>query len=214
MPSQPPFSLLETMRGEHGIALLGRHLSRAEKAATALGFRFDESRIRGALTAHEDLLDSDRVYRVRLTIDQAGVVGITSQPLDASQPVFRTVTVHATNVQSTDLLRGYKTTDREPYEAAYKLAVASGSDEAILINERGEVAEGTRTNVWVRRDKGWLTPPLSSGCLPGVYREHMLETWENAHESVLSVDDLMNAEQVGLSNAVHGFVPAVVEREH
>src|SRR5438105_11833133 len=49
-----------------------------------------------------------------------------------------------------------------------------GFDEVILLNERGEVAECTSANVFIARgDRVW-TPPLSSGCLPGVTRHILL----------------------------------------
>lgn len=213
MTAQPPFCLLETMRWEHGIALRNRHLSRSAAAAAALNFPFDESAIRETLQQHEASLDSlprarseeDTIFRLRLTLGQAGSCHVTSTPLERDAAAFRTAVLHADPVDSTDHFRAFKTTKRDAYEAAYALAKDAGFDEAILVNERGEVVEGTRTNVWVRRDGCWLTPPLRSGCLGGVYRAHMLETWEDASEAVLTVDDLIGAEQVGLSNAVHGF---------
>lgn len=49
-----------------------------------------------------------------------------------------------------------------------------GFDEVILLNERGEVAECTSANIFVaNRGEVW-TPPLSSGCLPGITREVIL----------------------------------------
>ena len=225
MPSQPPLCLLETMRWEHGIALLNRHLARSAAAAAALNFRFDESAIRLALLQFEASLDSlprpaslrdsgeDTIYRLRLTLDKAGSIHVASTALKRDAVAFRTVALHTEPVDSTDRLRAFKTTKRDVYEAAYDLAKDSGFDEAILVNERGEVVEGTRTNLWVRRDGFWLTPPLSSGSLGGVYRAHMLETWKDASEAVLSVGDLVRAEQVGLSNAVHGFLPVVLETD-
>jgi len=207
MPPQPPFCLLETMRWEHGIALLNRHLARSAAAAAALGFRFNESAIHEALQQHEASLDENTAYRLRLTLGKTGSIHVTATPLEPGTPAFRTAVLHAEPVDSTDRLRAFKTTQRDAYEAAYDLANNTGFDEAILVNERGEVVEGTRTNVWLRRDGFWLTPPLESGCLGGVYRAHLLETWEDASEAALSVDDLTAAEQIGLSNAVHGFLP-------
>ena len=45
----------------------------------------------------------------------------------------------------------------------------------VLLNERGEVAECTAANIFCVREGRVLTPPLSSGCLPGVTREVLLE---------------------------------------
>ena len=45
----------------------------------------------------------------------------------------------------------------------------------MFLNERGEVTEGSRTNVFVERDGVWLTPPLSCGALDGCLRREMIE---------------------------------------
>src|SRR5438552_6849537 len=53
-------------------------------------------------------------------------------------------------------------------------AQSKGFDEVILLNERGEVAECTSANIFMARGNQVLTPPLSSGCLPGVTRDVLL----------------------------------------
>lgn len=75
-----------------------------------------------------------------------------------------------------------------------------GFDEAILLNERGEVAECTAANVFCVRNGKVETPPLSSGCLAGVSREILLEIGPAAGipiiERPLSLQDLYRAEEV------------------
>lgn len=205
MSSQPPFSLLETMRWEQGVALLSRHLSRSEAAATALDFEFDKTAIHEAFQQHEASLDKNVVYRLRLTINRRGGIQITSSPIDPDVSAFRRVVLSPQPWTSQRPLAAYKTTDRAEYENAHEGAVSKGFDEAILLNERDEVVEGSRTNVWIRRAGRWLTPVLESGCLPGVFRAHLLDTLERAAEATLTVDDLVGADQVAVSNAVHGL---------
>src|SRR5437016_9453636 len=53
-------------------------------------------------------------------------------------------------------------------------AQARGFDEVILLNERGEVAECTSANLFIANGSHVYTPPLSSGCLPGITREVVL----------------------------------------
>jgi branched-chain amino acid aminotransferase len=53
-------------------------------------------------------------------------------------------------------------------------AQARGFDEVILLNERGEVAECTSANIFIAKGSEVWTPPLSSGCLPGITREVIL----------------------------------------
>ena len=73
----------------------------------------------------------------------------------------------------------------------------------MLLNERGEVAEGARSNVFVDCDETLLTPPLSSGCLPGVLRAELLASGR-AREVVLMPDDLES--DFWLSNALRGLL--------
>jgi branched-subunit amino acid aminotransferase/4-amino-4-deoxychorismate lyase len=83
------------------------------------------------------------------------------------------------------------------------------------LNHRGEIVEGTYTNVWIRRRGQLLTPRLDASGLCGVYRAHLLATSGNAAEAVLHPEDLASAEAVMLSNAVRGLVPVrLVAVEH
>jgi branched-chain amino acid aminotransferase len=83
-------------------------------------------------------------------------------------------------------------------------ARAQGFDDALLLNERGELAECTSANVLVVRDGRVVTPPLSSGCLQGVTREVLFEIASAAgiqlQEQTLTLDDLSGAEEVFISS--------------
>ena len=57
---------------------------------------------------------------------------------------------------------------------ARREAQAAGADEAVLLSSAGELCCGAVANLLVRRQGRWLTPPLSSGCLPGVMRARAL----------------------------------------
>ena len=53
---------------------------------------------------------------------------------------------------------------------ARREAERAGADDALLHNTQGDLCCGTVANLLVHREGGWITPPLSSGCLPGVMR--------------------------------------------
>ena len=76
--------------------------------------------------------------------------------------------------------------------------------DLVFLNERGEVAEGARSNVFVERDGCLLTPPLSSGALPGVLRGALLASGR-AREAVLQPNDLQQGFWLG--NALRGLLP-------
>ena len=70
---------------------------------------------------------------------------------------------------------GIKSTARAGYDRGLRWAAERGYDEAIFANSVGNLCEGARCNVFVRTGGGWLTPPLSSGCLGGVTRRAVLD---------------------------------------
>ena len=82
-----------------------------------------------------------------------------------------------------------------------------GADEVLYLNEHGELAEGSRTNIFVAREGTLITPPLPSGLLPGVLRAELIATGQ-AVEGVLVPEDLGTADAVYLGNSVRGLVPA------
>jgi branched-chain amino acid aminotransferase len=93
----------------------------------------------------------------------------------------------------------------------YERAHEQGFDEVVLLNERGEVAECTSANIFVvDGDRVW-TPPLSSGCLPGVTRALLLEEIQvpglSVAEKILLPDDLESAEEVFITSSTRDLMP-------
>lgn len=206
-PPAPAFELLETMRAEDGsVALLDRHLERLREAADYFEFPFEADRIRQRLS---DLGQGS--LRVRLLLSREGHLTLEAEPLDASAAP-QTAIIYPEHLPEADAFLAHKTTHRPFHDRALAWARAQGADEAILLNTRGEVVEGTFTNVWVRQGGRLLTPRLASIGLPGVYRAHLLATRSDAAEALLSAEDLMRAEAVLLSNAVRGLVPVSLIR--
>jgi len=94
-----------------------------------------------------------------------------------------------------------------------EMAQTRGFDETILLNERGEVAECTSANVFAAEgDRVW-TPPLSSGCLPGVTRELLLREIQvpgfTIEEKALVPADLERAAEVFITSTTRSLLPVV-----
>ncbi len=212
-PPPPEFALLEAIRWDGGFDLLDAHLDRLRSAAAYFDFPYDEAALRDRLYAAGADLQQGEAHRVRLLWDRHGYLGIDAVPLAASPFPLRRAVIYPDPVDSADPFLRHKTTNRPVYARAFAWAQQRGFDEAILLNERGEVTEGTRTNVFVRRGDRLLTPPLASGGLGGVYRAHILATKAGAYEEVLSVPDLLRADAVYLCNAVRGLNEVTVVTE-
>jgi branched-chain amino acid aminotransferase len=94
-----------------------------------------------------------------------------------------------------------------------EIAQIRGFDETILLNERGEVAECTSANIFAAEgDRVW-TPPLSSGCLPGVTRELLLHEIHvpgyTIEEKALAPADLERAAEVFITSTTRNLLPVV-----
>jgi para-aminobenzoate synthetase/4-amino-4-deoxychorismate lyase len=116
--------------------------------------------------------------------------------------------VSSSRVDSSDLFLFHKTTRRELYDREWQeYADRLGTDEVIYLNERVELAEGSRTTIFIRRDGELLTPALTAGLLPGTLRAQLLAEGK-AREAVLTLADLQSADAIFLGNSVRGLVPA------
>ena len=101
----------------------------------------------------------------------------------------------------------------------YEQAHLRGLDDALLLNERGDLAECTSANFFAVRGETVLTPPLSSGCLPGITREILLEIGPRngiAFKEVdLTVADLASFDEVFISSTTREGAPvASISPEH
>lgn len=237
--ADPGLQLFETMHAtrEQGVRYLDRHLARLGRSAGELGFLFHEATVRERIDAHCAGLASGTPHRVRLALDKAGCTAITGGPLGAVTRLVDATGTHASTSNAPDgsgapgadapvgvllasehgfaptcsnrfLLR-HKSTSRAEYDRAWRLAEAQAGFDMLFFNERGELTEGGRSNVFVKLDGSWYTPPLSAGLLPGVMRQVLLEDPAmRASERSLTQADLLRAQALIVCNALRGALPA------
>ena len=204
------FGLIETLlwTREGGFHLLPEHLARLAASSKALGFAHDEARALAALDAVVGGGAKSAHLRVRLVLSKDGSIETSVTPIEPIAPttIWRVAPARA-RFSSHDPLLRYKTTRRDLYERELAEAQArEGVDEVLFLNERDEVCEGARCNVFLPQGVALLTPPLDSGPLPGTLRAHLLATGK-AHESVLRLADFAGVE-FAMGNSVRGLVRA------
>lgn len=94
---------------------------------------------------------------------------------------------------------------------AMREAQSRGALEGLMLNERGDVAEGAGSNVFVVQAGQLLTPPLQAGILAGITREVVLELCaglgQPVAERLLRVTDLLRAEEVFITSTLKEIVP-------
>lgn len=199
------FRLIESLRLENGgYTLLERHLDRLAASAEYFGFSCDRSRIGTAL--EEYALYASGLRKVRLLLGRDGAFDISSETLIETLSELR-VAVSTVRVDSGDCLRYHKTTCRGLLDEAR--SGSPGCDEVVLLNERGQVTEGSYHSLVAKQNGRLVTPPLSCGLLPGVLREVLLEQG-TITEQILYPEDLDRAEELWLINSVRGWRPAIL----
>lgn len=210
---RPEISLYETIRWDEdrGYCWIERHLERLSGSAAYFGFEYNEGMIQDALEREAEGLTGSR--RVRLELDRTGelIVATDAEELDPARwwphpgSDYLTCSVNTTPINSASVYRFHKTTARRPYRERREMH--AGVAEVLLVNERGELTEGTRRNVAVQLGGTWVTPPLASGCLPGILRQVLIDERALAEEVVM-VDDLTGADGLALLSSVYGWQPA------
>jgi branched-chain amino acid aminotransferase len=93
----------------------------------------------------------------------------------------------------------------------YEEAHQRGYDEVLLLNELGEAAECTSANIFALRGNEIWTPPIASGCLPGVTRALLLEEIRvpgiRAVERAMLPNDLESSDEIFISSTTRDFLP-------
>lgn len=177
--------MFETCRVDGGVPFaLTRHLARLQRSAAGLGLEQpDTSLIRAAIA--EVLTAAPHAGRLRITVTAGvGPLGSNRTPADqtvivaASEPgiarAARIVRVPWVRNERSAIV-GLKTTSYAENVVALAYAAERGGDEAIMANTRGDLCEGTGSNIVIERDGELLAPSLTSGCLAGITRELLLE---------------------------------------
>lgn len=196
--------LIESLRWDGRLHRADLHLGRMEGSARSLGFRFDAPGAGEALGRAADRLEGDRPRKVRMTLGREGDLEIDVVEIDPlPEPV--PVLLVDERVDPEDELLYHKTDRRRLYDGTRQRAERRGYREVVFRNTRGEVTEGSFTNVFVRQGDVWYTPPVSCGLLPGVGRAELLERLEGAEERVLRPADVASADSVWLCNSVRGM---------
>lgn len=223
--------LFETMRAENGrIFRLESHIKRLRQSAQHI-LRPIECHELPSGDDFSQLLEQNHLLaaRVRLTVSAGAMVEADG---DAVQPL--TVCATATKLDGyptalyeggvqvvicnarqsrTDPTAGHKTTACFPRLLGLREAGRVGAIEAIWFTERNELAEGSISNVFVVHKNVVRTPPLDTPVLPGIARAITLQLASEldleTEEVKLNVNDLLDADEVFLTNAIMQVMPVV-----
>jgi branched-chain amino acid aminotransferase len=219
-PTDPGFlfgdGLFETLRVDAGRARdVAAHLDRLYAGLRRLDIALPEDRcaLGRALTDMAQAAPRP-VARLRITVTRGSLETtrlIAAFPYEPpTEGLYRkgvaAVLLPDLRIDSRGPLAGLKSLSYQANRLALREAEARGAYEALLVNEHGRLAEGSRSNVALVFPDGIFTPPESEGCLPGTVRRRLLEKGV-IHERPLTREDLAAAEGALLMNSLIGVLP-------
>ncbi len=210
--------VFETLRVYGGVPFaLARHLDRLGTSAAGLGLALPpRSVLEGAVAEVLAAAGLDEA-RLRLTVTGGpaplgsgrGLMGptlvVAVAALERFPPTAAVATVAWPRNERSPLC-GCKTTSYAENVVALAQAQQAGAGEAIFANTRGELCEGTGSNVVVAWKGRLVTPPLSSGCLAGVTRALVLEVCDVIEDS-LPLAALAEADEAFLTSTTREIQP-------
>jgi para-aminobenzoate synthetase / 4-amino-4-deoxychorismate lyase len=205
--ARPEFELLETLlwESEKGYFLLDRHLWRLSESAEYFGFILDLKAIRDRLAAEGERLGGQR-SRVRLCVSRQGAIRIEPFPMPQrpSDSLWR-VGLADRPVDRKNPFLFHKTTNRRVFQDAR--TESAEVDDVLLWNEFEQVTETRIGNIVIEKEGRLITPPVSCGLLPGVFRGELLSQGE-IREGVVTLQDLRQAGKWFVINSVRRWMKA------
>ncbi len=199
------FDLFETMLAENGkILFLEEHLKRLRLAAEFSLFNFKGKKIRKSLDDKIVELDPGKKYKIKLILNKWGRIRIETSDLPFVAKIVKII-ISEEKISTQNKFQYFKTTNRKLYDEEYQKYFAKGFFDVIFLNEKDEVAEGSITNIFIKKGNSWLTPPLTSGILNGIYCSHLLNN-NDIKQKLITIEDLLKADEIKLVNSVRGEI--------
>ena len=174
--------LFETLRVEDGEALLlAEHIERARRSGKVLGIEIpSDTEIKSKVGS----LARVRLGRLRLHFGENFSASLI--PYVDPRSLAKVVTMRIDRNETLTQHKSYPYTENLELLANVR---SRGFDEALIVNFHNELSEGAVSNFVFRIDDLWITPPVTSGLLPGIIRQKMIEAGL-AIEGATALDDL------------------------
>lgn len=188
------FELVETIKVENGELIdSAEHFYRLKKSAEYFNFKFNPDVL--CITPEKDGI-------LRVLLAKNGNYKLEYKPL--IQNTTNKIRISDKKINSSNEFIYHKTTHRPWYkDSPEKLAAGIIYDE-IFFNEKGELTEGSRTNVIVEIEGKLYTPPIYCGLLNGIERQKMIDKGL-CSEKIITIDTLKNADSIYCVNSVRGM---------
>ncbi|MDP4668690.1 MAG: aminotransferase class IV [Candidatus Nanopelagicales bacterium] len=198
---------------------LTRHIKRLVHSLNTIGIEFDKEdllkkAINEVISANKSL---GEIMRMRITYTSGvGPLGsdrtkdnftlVVAVSPESIWPDTALVITVSDPRNDKSILAGSKTTSYAQNAALLSVAKKQGAHEAIMPNTKGELCEGTGSNIFVVKDGQVMTPPLSGGCLGGITRALVIK-WFDVKEVDLPMSVLKEVDESFLTSSTRDIQP-------
>ena len=201
---QARFQLITTGKiSQKNLLFEEQHLERLRTASRYFAFPFDSEDLIQKIEKECQTCDANQEYRLRISLSKSGEIELIRQILEPLSPTFCHAQLCLQEANLQQAFTYFKTTYR-PY-------LNLGEQEIIYYNKSGELLETSIGNLVLKISGKLYTPPIRLGILPGIYRQHLLETGQ-VEEKVLTLKDLVQAEAIYGCNAVRGLYELFIQK--
>lgn len=207
---EPGFELLETLLFDPiiGYSYLDLHLERLWSSSQTFHFKCPIENLKKDLL--QATLKETVTTKVRVILNKQGNYIIEKTKVNLQKKTYW-VDFSKQRTNSKNILFQHKTTDdsvRKFYDEEWRFANQKGLSEILFLNEKGHVTEGSRTNIIIKKDQNFFTPPANCGLLNGIMRQQFIILNQSVIEKVLEPEEILTADQILLVNSVLGIQEA------
>lgn len=208
----------ETMALEEGEPVFfDQHMDRLEGAVKYFGIPFErkttEKMVWKYLDDNKEKLSGHDALKTAVS-EKNFVISVRPNPYAGKEPDTKIHTAYSgIRRNETSPLTYYKSLNYAENLMERRKAAQQGFDEAVFLNGKGEITEGTVSNVFFVKDGKIYTPPVSCGMLPGIMREYVCRSFQ-AEETVIRPEDIELYDEMFLTNSLMGVMPAESLGEH
>lgn len=222
-------AVFETIRLMNGdVLFLDKHLQRLTKGMKTIGMKVPENYTMHYFYLLIRHLDQVNVLkgnaRVRLEVfrNSGGYYSpasnevsflIQAEPMNEKEYVMNEtglkIDFYRDIKKAVNKLSSFKTSNALPHVLAGIYKTENHLDDCLLLNTNERVCEAIGSTVFMIKAEQLFTPPLTEGCVDGVMRDQLInllkEQGRQVKEKEISVDEIMNADEIFLSDVVNGI---------
>ena len=111
--------------------------------------------------------------------------------------------------KSYDIFSNLKSANFQPYVMAAQYARENKLNDCLVLNSYNRIADSTIANLFLIKNEIIITPSLDEGCIDGVMRKYLVNSIKSdgadVKETTVSEKDILNADEIFLTNAIHGI---------